>query len=667
MKICSITLCNFRNFRGEQTIDTRLPTRKKRRNIILIGGLNGAGKTTIVESIRLCLFGRSYGSSLPSRRDYHNYLLSAKNKRSTQNADGRFFVQIEIEMDDTYPAYSMTLRREWHVKNGRISSEDFTVCRDGKPLEIVPSDYWEDYVTSLAPPYVCDYFFFDGERVRELASGNREDEILRQSIRDLIGLRLYETLAIDLEALSRRIKRRNIGGSQLEAEIAASEDELSAIDKNIARIEGDMDGKFREVARLHDLKKTLEKGLRRKAGAFARTRKQNERRLLQLKKELEDLNNEVRQICGEVVPFVIAWDVCRDVLGQIEKEKRLRELLAGSHLLEGVKTKFMKRLVSNSTLRGLSEEQLDAIRVEIKHIIAEMLKGIDNESQEFLTHDLTSSEMDFITSFISGVEEFRKGRVNEILKEREERALRIRKLRDKLRQVPEGDFVEEYVEELASVATKIELVHKDIGGMKSERNSLREKRVKVEELVRELEDRAVCIDEDARKIDLSMKTRDSIREFLDVAVSSKIRELERAITNMYRKLANKDDMVKEVKIDQQALTSALVDFDKRVVDKNSISAGEKEIYALSVLWGLSKMSNRTLPMIIDSPLAKLDKSHVENITESFFPSAGDQVIILSHNREIDRDLYKTLEPYISKAYTLSLGEVDKVSEGYFFD
>ncbi|MBA7696164.1 hypothetical protein ES703_104806 [subsurface metagenome] len=79
----------------------------------------------------------------------------------------------------------------------------------------------------------------------------------------------------------------------------------------------------RYIAKLYNLRKDLEKDLRRRAGAFARQRKKNENTLLRLKKELDELNNDIRQICGEVLPFVIASNVRRNLLDQLRKERRL--------------------------------------------------------------------------------------------------------------------------------------------------------------------------------------------------------------------------------------------------------------------------------------------------------------------------------------------------------
>lgn len=667
MKIRSVTLCNFKNFRGKHKIDTTPNANDKQNNIILIGGPNGSGKTTIVDSIRLCILGRRFDDSFSSKENYHNYLLLAKNKSSVKDNANLFFVQTEIEIDDAYPAYSITLKREWEINDGKVDKENFTIYRDSLPLEIIPRDYWEDYIISLIPPYVSDYFFFDGERVKELASGNKAEEILKESIRDLIGLKLYETLDTDLDSLIGKIKRRNISRSELQEKIKEKENETSIINKEIARIENDVDAKSHKVSELYNLRKDVENDLRRKAGAFARERKKNENTLLRLRKELDQFNNKIRQICDEILPFVIASDVCRNLSSQIKKERRLKELTASNHILKEANQKFMKKVELSKKLTNLPKNQLSTIKTEIHNIFSEMFEEINNESQEITIHDLTSAEMDFIEDFLNKTEEYVKTEFNEALRLREKNFLQAKKLKDKLKQVPDEDFVKEFVEELASIRTNIKLIEKDINILKNESELLKEKRTKIEGIIRDLEEKILCIEEDTKKIDVSMKIKDSIKEFIDVIISSKIEELEKTITSMYRKLTNKDDMVKEIKIDHKTFTTTLIDFDDRIVDKENISAGEKEIYALSVLWGLSKISNRKLPLIIDSPLAKLDKSHVENITKNFFPNAGDQVIILSHDREIDQELYRKLKPHINKAYTLSLGEVNKINKGYFYE
>lgn len=666
MKIVNLTLCNFRNFRDEQKIDLAPSTDAKQNNLILIGGFNGSGKTTIVESIKLCLFGRRFNGYSLSRENYHEYILGAKNKTSVREKDAKYFIQVEAQIDDTYPTYSLTIRREWVLKNGKVSKENFDIFRDGVPLEIIPRDYWEDYICSIIPPYISEYFFFDGERVKKLASGNEADEILKDSIRDLIGLKLYETLATDLNFLIEKIKKRNINRSQIQNKLNENEKALSELINRSDSLGKEINAKSIEISKLYKQREEVETNLRRRAGAFAREKEKNEKALLRLNNELEELNNVIRGICGDFLPFFIASDVCDDLLDQLKKERRLKELMASRHVLKEVNQNLTKKVDSSEKFKGLPRRQLNIIKKEVNSIFSEMFEEIGTESQDFLIHDLTNAEMDYIENFLNKNEENVKSGFYDTIKRREKRISRAKKIRDKLKQVPDESFIKEYVDKLATIRTKIEVLAKEITTLNDEEQLLKEQRAEIETIKRTVEEKIVCIDEDARKIDVSKRIQESLRDFINVVIASKIAELENIITEMYRKLSNKDDMVKEIKIDRNTFTTTLINFDNEAVNKDTLSAGEKEIYALSVLWGLSQISHKKLPIIIDSPLAKLDKNHVDNITEKFFPNAGDQVIILSHDREIGPELYGKIKPYINRDYTLSLSDVNKIKGGYFF-
>ncbi len=667
MKFRNITLCNIRNFKGEQKIDMTPHWNNKKRNIILIGGFNGSGKTTIVEAIRLCLFGRKIKDAPLSSQNYYEYLLLAKNKSSVKDNDNRFFTQIEIEIDDTYPAYLITLRREWEIENGKMNKEYFTIYRDGIPLEIIPRDYWEDYVISIIPPFVTDYFFFDGERVKELASGNKAERILKESIRDLIGLKLYETLADDLNILRSKIKRRNIDRPNFQKEFIEREKEISEIENKITKIGKNIKDKSSKIEELKDKKIKIEDNLQRKAGVFAKERKRIERKILKLKEDIAKLNNKIKQICSDFLPFIIASETCDKLLDQLEKEKRLKKLIASKHMLKEINRDFIKKIDSSKTLSKFSKKELDTIKTEIDNIFSELFNEVSTKTGEFFIHNLTDIEMATIENILIKTEENIKMKLNETLKLREKNLIHTKNLKEKLKNVPDESFVKEYIDMLSSISAKIEVLENDINFLKKDKLKLQEKKAKIEENIGKLEEEIVCREEDQGKIELCSKIRKSIQEFNDIIIFSKIDALSTIITVMYRKLANKEDMVKEIKIDPHTLSTKLIDFNKNIVNKNTLSAGEKEIYALSVLWGLAKISNKKLPLILDSPLAKLDKSHVDKIIENFFPNAGEQVIILSHDREIDPKSYKKFKHYLNRTYRLAMSQENKIVKGYFFD
>jgi hypothetical protein len=106
------------------------------------------------------------------------------------------------------------------------------------------------------------------------------------------------------------------------------------------------------------------------------------------------------------------------------------------------------------------------------------------------------------------------------------------------------------------------------------------------------------------------------------------------------------------------------------LSKERLSEGEKQIFAISVLWGLARASAHPLPAIIDTPMARLDAAHRRHLVERYFPHASHQVLILSTDTEVDRQYYHALEPHIARAYHLNYDEQTRAThgeEGYFWE
>jgi len=139
---------------------------------------------------------------------------------------------------------------------------------------------------------------------------------------------------------------------------------------------------------------------------------------------------------------------------------------------------------------------------------------------------------------------------------------------------------------------------------------------------------------------------------------------------MYRMLSSKSGLIKDILIDDKSYAIKMIDRNGHEIKKSSLSAGEKEVFALSLLWGLAQTSQLQLPILIDTPLSRLDSAHRDNIIKHYFPNAGQQVIILSTDTEIDKDYYRNLQPYLSGAASLEFEprqELTTVKQGYFWE
>jgi DNA sulfur modification protein DndD len=160
-----------------------------------------------------------------------------------------------------------------------------------------------------------------------------------------------------------------------------------------------------------------------------------------------------------------------------------------------------------------------------------------------------------------------------------------------------------------------------------------------------------------------------IDEFRLVAAKEKCEVLRQQFLTAFLRLARKDDIVHDVKIDPQDFKVTLLDRAAREVPKRQLSAGEKQIYAIAMLEALGKTAGRSLPVIIDTPLGRLDSKHRTKLVDAYFPVASHQVILLSTDTEIDVPFYEGLKKHISHAYHLSFDSEEgatSVEDGYFW-
>lgn len=160
-----------------------------------------------------------------------------------------------------------------------------------------------------------------------------------------------------------------------------------------------------------------------------------------------------------------------------------------------------------------------------------------------------------------------------------------------------------------------------------------------------------------------------MKEYLRRATAEKIDRLSAHITESFRYLLRKRTLVERVQIDPESFHITLFDADGQSISKHRLSEGEKQIFAISVLWGLAQASPRPLPAIIDTPMARLDSEHRSHLVERYFPNASHQVIILSTDTEVDESFYESLAPSIARAYHLQYDDDRKMTvgeEGYFW-
>lgn len=213
MLIKQLVLHNFRVFNGTHTIDLaprKRPHEVNPRPIVLFGGLNGAGKTSILSAIRLALYGRlAFGPAMQQQEYVEQLGALVHNGTYTAERPDEAAVELTFTYNQNGHETEFTVTRSW--KKGK--KDRLSLQQDGQPRSELSYDQCQGFLNELIPHGVADLFFFDGEKIAELAE-DESGNILRTAVRRLLGLDLIARLQNDLMIFVKRQQTAQLGGSQ---------------------------------------------------------------------------------------------------------------------------------------------------------------------------------------------------------------------------------------------------------------------------------------------------------------------------------------------------------------------------------------------------------------------------------------------------------------------
>jgi DNA sulfur modification protein DndD len=239
---------------------------------------------------------------------------------------------------------------------------------------------------------------------------------------------------------------------------------------------------------------------------------------------------------------------------------------------------------------------------------------------------------------------------------------------------PEDEGIGEFLKRLRATTERMATLNgeaKQLDSLIDERKRDWEGRRARLQSITEREAKEGFADDDRKRMTrIAGKTRVVMQEFLARATERKIDRLSELITESFRYLLRKQTMVERIHIDPSSFAITLFNEAGHALSRERLSEGEKQIFAISVLWGLARASAHPLPAIIDTPMARLDAAHRRNLIERYFPFASHQVVILSTDTEVDRQYYEALQPHIARAYHLRYDEQSRATraeEGYFWE
>lgn len=674
MNLRKLSLNNYGLFRGQHHIDL---STKRRKPIVLFGGKNGSGKTTILEAIHLCLYGAAALGARLSKDTYSGLLAQRIHSSAALLVQPTFAsVSLTFEHADVGRVCKYEVCRSWErAVSGRIS-EELKVTRDDQELSDLTAEQWQDFVRELIPPGVSRLFFFDGEKIQQLAEDTSDQLELASSIKALLGTDVIERLQADLSIYRTRMAK-TVGR-------ADGPSEFEMISGNVAECEGTIrrldDRRMHTEARLSEIRNAItrvEHQIAAEGGAFTRNRDSHVTKREEARAAISMLEHSLRQLCQGLLPFSLASNLCRELRNEILREDDAQRSAVGRTLLEEVRTDLLSRIDSGSWLPiavKMPAKPLAMLTSKLRETVqatlnSRLLVAEDTtRTRKEQIHHLSGTESRQLLQWIDGALSGLPERVKEIAEELESQYRNLQRAEEALKRIPSDDVLAPLVAELQSLNQLYgELSAKGL----SESDALRVEQSRLADFRRRLASEAQKLSQeatDSNRIGMISKIQASLDEFRDTLLARKVVDLETSVRNCLNTLSRKSDSVRRVSINPKTFGVILYDHDSNPLPKDRLSAGEKQIYAIAMLWALARTSGRPLPVIIDTPLGRLDSDHRRLLVERYFPYASHQVIVLSTDTEVDTMYFELLKPFIGSAYQIDYNMNDRcstVKEGYF--
>lgn len=600
--------------------------------ITTVSGQNGVGKTTLFRGAALALFGPLALGTRVSQQDYREEIAGLLHRGpKTTAADAE--VRLSLEFFEGGRPTIIEISRMWKRVGAKVE-ERLSIRRNGSAPD-VRDDEHEAWLRSYVPPGLQEVLFFDAERLDLLTDPVRHGATLRGALGRLFGFDTTAQLRADLELF---LVRR--GGSGRSAELAKAatklRDELEDMAGELARLEADAAALAqREVelaAGLHD----AEQALVAAGGSYASRRQKVIEDLEATDASLATMSEELRELCGGLLPFALAPGVCQSLRAALVRERTTSRARARAETFQ---------VQIDAVLRALASKELwEGVRVSgttkgtlVRRLTAELERhgATEDVPATPIVHNLSEPEGDKVLGHIdqalgsAASEGDRLAR--EVRRLREQR----RELEDELHRVPDESTlaplvaaVEVSTAEIAAVRTQRASLHETIGVLKfRHEHKSRTHQDAVQALAK-----AQSTEQQAH---LAHGALETLRSYETILARETLERLQAATTEAFNLLCHKDRLIHSVEIEPATFRPILRTSSDHVVSFGDLSAGERQLYALASLLALRKVAGADLPILIDTPLARLDNEHRLRVLNRFLPSLDGQIILFATDAELE--------------------------------
>jgi DNA sulfur modification protein DndD len=660
MKIHKIVIEDFGPYRGRNELDlTTTPDAP----VILFGGRNGAGKTTLFNGVQVCLHGRSALGRRASEKEYKDFIGSKLHEYPDKTAE-EASIRLEFEYAHMGEVNRYTVTRSWRDR-GKSIVEGLEIRRDGELPTELDEDQWADFLKELIPPGLSQLFFFDGEKIQELATAIEDDDSFEDSLFSLLGLELVDRLDADLSIYVSR-KLDESGVEEITDELNELREQEDEFEQQMQAFKEEKAEKEDELAEVQEKIDQKEAKIAQEGGSYADKRESLKERRAELDANIENKEEVIRDIVTGAYPFALAPDLCESVVDRLQQESEQQKQAAAREQLSGE----LDDVLDDDNLLtdvGVPEDAKGEIADRIRNAVEERLDTDPGEQK--LLHQFSESQRQEMYSVVDKAVNEVPAHLGEATKQMESMVRERQDIETKLGRAPEEDVLSPLVEDLNELTERRGVLKSDIAGLEEEISKMETKLGRLRQQIDNKLEKKSEVEAVSERAHLASRVQNVLGEYREELAKEKLQQLESVLSEKYLALSNKSQFYERVVIDEEVLDIAVETSHGNTMPQSELSAGERQIFATALLWALAEISERPLPFMVDTPLGRLDQPHRENMVQNFFPEASHQVLVFSTDTEIDNGHYQELQDDVARSYHLDYDQSEgytEVSKGYFW-
>lgn len=638
----SLELKNYRYYYGTQTVE--FPTDSEK-NVLVIKGDNGAGKSNILNALTWCLYGEEIHTDkntkgLPLMNTEYIEELAKTNREGetsvtlTIDADGHLWEIQRIIRAHASISSTFDDQPSYDFKQG-FTNLKVTYFDERGNQKIEVGNLAQKLVDDLLPEALRSFFFIDGEQLREFfkvdSSNKMQKSIERLSQLDLLQS-VQESLSICRNELRDKLKKSNPATAKIQGEIQDKEKSLGDIDKKIEIFEGDL---RKTQAELDCVSKYLTENSIEKVSSLSKEIDSLEKSNSGQISKYDTLIKKKEKFLLESAPAILLADVIDDSSKMIEdliekgdlppkiKESFIEELLETGFCICGTKLTDAERQRLTAYADKVQLSKLTEIAFEGKNAFANLNTNIDTFLDDL---ENIKFEIDELDEEIRSTKDTIEQKKEEILDYNMDEINRYVKDRDRLNQ------------NIGSINNKLDLLKK--------RKELAHSELRKLYRLEEIENQKHSIhDQYTKQVEFVQETLQVLRRIQD-RVKEKIRKsIEENTKKHFMEFLREEGVFRDVSIDKNYQVSVVnAQGFNALAD---LSAGQYLILGYAFVVALRTITGYNAPVIVDTPLGKLDTIHRNKITKQLPELLGNvQIVFLVTSSEYTEDVRENFAPYM---------------------